>query len=295
MKQVTKAIIPAAGLGTRFLPATKALPKEMLPIIDTPNIQYIVEEAVKAGIKDILLIISGSKKAIEDYFDVNAELEMRLKASKKDEEANMIRAIANMANITFVHQKEPKGLGDAVLCAKTFAAGDPVAVLLGDDLITDDVKPAIGELIEAYYSTNGGTQLGCKEVPDSLLKKYGVVKPKGKASGAVFEVCDMVEKPQTKELAPSNYAVLGRYVLPPQIFDILENTKPGVGGEIQLTDAIKESMKVNPCYACAFTGTRYDIGNKFGYIKAILDYSLKREDLRDDVLNYLKELVKENQ
>ncbi|MFA6829107.1 MAG: UTP--glucose-1-phosphate uridylyltransferase GalU [Bacilli bacterium] len=292
MKKVTKAVIPAAGLGTRFLPATKALPKEMLPIIDTPNLQYIVEEAVKAGITDILLIISGSKKAIEDYFDVNAELEMRLKASKKDEEAKMIRDIANMANITFVHQKEPKGLGDAVLCAKSFAGDDPIAVLLGDDLITSDDKSAIGELIEAYYATNGGTQLGCKEVPTELLKKYGVVKPLAKAEGKNFQICDMVEKPATAELAPSNIAVLGRYVLPPEIFTVLENTKPGVGGEIQLTDAIKESMKLNPCYACIFSGTRYDIGNKFGYIKAIIDYSLKRDDLKDDVMNYLEEIVK---
>ncbi len=292
MQKVRKAVIPAAGLGTRFLPATKALPKEMLPIIDTPNIQYIVGEAVKAGITDILLIISGSKKAIEDYFDVNAELEMRLKDSKKDEEAQMIRDIANMANITFVHQKEPKGLGDAVLCAKGFAAGEPIAVLLGDDLITDDVKPAIGELIEAYERTNGGTQLGCKEVLDELLKKYGVVKPLAKPEGTNFQVCDMVEKPKTKELAPSNIAVLGRYVLPPQIFDILEHTKPGVGGEIQLTDAIKASMEVNPCYACVFTGERYDIGNKFGYIKAIIDFALKRDDLKDEVMDYLKKIVK---
>lgn len=292
MKKVTKAVIPAAGLGTRFLPATKALPKEMLPIVDTPNLQYIIEEAVKAGVTDILLIISGSKKAIEDYFDVNAELEMRLKASGKEEEAKMIRAVSDMVNITYVHQKEPKGLGDAILFAKSFAGDDPIAVLLGDDLITSDEKPAIGELIEAYYKTNGGTQLGCKAVPTDLLKKYGVVKPKGSADGDIFEVCDMVEKPKTPELAPSNIAVLGRYVLPPEIFGILENTKPGVGGEIQLTDAIKESMKVNPCYACVFTGTRYDIGNKFGYVKAIIDYSLKRDDLKDDVKAYLKEVVK---
>jgi UTP--glucose-1-phosphate uridylyltransferase len=293
MKKITKAVIPAAGLGTRFLPATKALPKEMLPIIDTPNLQYIVEEAVKAGITDILLIISGSKKAIEDYFDVNAELEMRLKASKKDAEAQMIRDIANMANITFVHQKEPKGLGDAVLCAKAFAGDDPFAVLLGDDLITDDKKPAIGELMDAYYKTNGGTQLGCKEVPTDMLKKYGVVKPTKKAEGKVFQVCDMIEKPQTPELAPSNIAVLGRYVLPPEIFGILEKTKPGVGGEIQLTDAIKASMAINPCYACVFTGTRYDIGNKFGYIQAIIDYALKRDDLKDQVRAYLEKVVNE--
>lgn len=292
MKKITKAVIPAAGLGTRFLPATKALPKEMLPIVDIPNIQYIVEEAVKAGIKDILIIISGSKEAIENHFDVNAELEMRLRASKKDEQADQIRAIADMANIVYIRQKEPKGLGHAVLSAKPFIGDDPFAVLLGDDLITDDIKPAIGELIEAYEETNGGTVLGCKRVPDELLHKYGVVKPTTESESSLFGVCDMVEKPKDKSLAPSNVAVLGRYVLPGSIFHYLENTKPGVGGEIQLTDAIKASMETNPCYAKVFTGTRYDIGDKFGYVKAIIDFALKREDIGSEVKDYIKTLVK---
>lgn len=291
MKKITKAVIPAAGLGTRFLPITKAMPKEMLPIVDTPNLQYIIQEAVNAGIKDILLIISGSKKAIEDYFDVNAELEMRLKASKKDAVAEELRKISDLANITYVHQKEPKGLGHAVLCAKSFAAGDPIAVLLGDDLITYDEKPAIGEMIQAYYDTNGGTQLGCKEVPDSDLKRYGIVKPKGKAEGKLFEISDFVEKPQTKEEAPSNVACLGRYILPYEIFDILEDTKAGVGGEIQLTDAIQKSMAINPVYACIFTGTRYDIGDKFGYLKATIDFALKREDVGPALRDYIKEIA----
>jgi UTP--glucose-1-phosphate uridylyltransferase len=292
MQKITKAVIPAAGLGTRFLPATKALPKEMLPIVDIPNIQYIVEEAVKAGIKDILIIISGSKEAIEDHFDVNAELEMRLRASGKNEQADQIRAIADMANIVYIRQKEPKGLGHAVLSAKPFIGDEPFAVLLGDDLITDDVKPAIGELIEAYEETNGGTVLGCKRVPDELLHKYGVVKPTGEATGTLFPVCDMVEKPKDKSIAPSNVAVLGRYVLPGCIFHYLENTKPGVGGEIQLTDAIKASMESNPCYAKVFTGTRYDIGDKFGYVKAIIDYALKRDDIGEQVKEYIKSLAK---
>jgi UTP--glucose-1-phosphate uridylyltransferase len=265
----------------------------MLPIIDTPNIHYIVEEAVKAGIKDILIIVSASKEAIEDYFDVNAELEMRLKASKKDKEAEEIRAIANMANIVFIRQKEPRGLGDAVLYAKSFVGDEPFAVLLGDDLITDDKKPAIGELIQAYYDHQGGTVLGCKKVDTAVLHKYGVVKPKDKALGKVFEVCDMVEKPQDPKLAPSHVAVLGRYVLPPQIFTILEHTKPGVGGEIQLTDAIRTSMKKIPCYACIFTGTRYDIGDKFGYVQAIIDYALKREDLGPRVKEYIQKIAAE--
>lgn len=291
MQKITKAVIPAAGLGTRFLPATKALPKEMLPIVDIPNIEYIVKEVVKAGIKDILIIISGSKEAIEDHFDVNAELEMRLRASRKDKQADQIRAIADMANIVYIRQKEPKGLGHAVLSAKPFIGNEPFAVLLGDDLITDDIKPAIGELIDAYYETNGGTILGCKRVPQNLLHKYGVVKPMGDYNTNMFQVNDMVEKPKDPSLAPSDVAVLGRYVLPGCIFDYLEKTKAGVGGEIQLTDAIKASMETNPCYAKIFTGTRYDIGDKFGYVKAIIDFSLNREDIGQDVKAYIKELA----
>ena len=291
MKKVTKAVIPAAGLGTRFLPATKALPKEMLPIIDIPNIHYIVKEAVLAGITDILIIISGTKESIEDYFDVNAELESRLIASGKTEQAKEMREIANLANIVYVRQKEPRGLGDAIHYAKSFAGDDPIAVLLGDDLITYDEKPAIGELIDAYYKTDGGTILGCKRVPKDMLKKYGVVKPCGDSTAKIFEINDMVEKPKDPSLAPSDVAVLGRYVLNPEIFEIIENTRPGVGGEIQLTDAIKTSMSVKPVYSCVFTGTRYDIGDKFGYIKAIIDFALKRDDLKDRVADYIKEVA----
>ncbi len=293
MKKITKAVIPAAGLGTRFLPATKALPKEMLPIIDTPNIQYIVEEAVKAGIKDILIIISDSKEAIRHHFEVNESLEQRLIASGKTKEAELIRHIAELANVSFVYQNEPKGLGAAILYAEEFAAGEDFAVMLGDDLIDADEVPAIGELIEAYEKTNGGTVLGCRRVERERLKKYGVVKPKYGYDGKIFEVVDMVEKPKDPDLAPSDVAVLGRYVLPNRIFETLRETKPGVGGEIQLTDAIKESISYNPCYACIFTGERYDIGDKFGYIKATIDYALKREDLGPQVREYIESLIKE--
>lgn len=292
MKKITKAVIPAAGMGTRFLPATKALPKEMLPIIDTPNIHYIVKEAVEAGIKDILIIVSSAKEAIEDYFDVNYELETRLHENGKDEQVRQIREIANMANICFVRQKEPKGLGDAIKYARTFVGDEPFAVMLGDDLIDDSEKPAIGELIDAYYETEG-TILGCHRVPQNLLKKYGVVKPFDKADGKVFQVTDMVEKPKDPSLAPSDVAVLGRYVLPPEIFEVLDRTPKGVGGEIQLTDAIKLSLEQRKCYACIFTGERYDIGDKFGYIKATLDFALRRDDLKDNVRDYILKLAKE--
>ncbi len=290
MNKVTKAVIPAAGLGTRFLPATKALPKEMLPIIDTPNIHYIVKEAVEAGIKDILIIVSHAKEPIEDYFDVNYELETRLREAGKEKQAEEIREIANIANIFYVRQKEPKGLGNAISYARSFASGEPIAVLLGDDLIDDSERPAIGELMEAYEKTEG-TILGCRKVPRERLKKYGVVKPTTKAEGKVFEVSDMIEKPKDPSLAPSDIAVLGRYVLPPEIFDVIDRTPKGVGGEIQLTDAIKLSLQLRKCYACLFTGQRYDIGDKFGYIKATIDFALRRDDLREDVLEYLRHLV----
>ncbi len=291
MKKITKAIIPAAGLGTRFLPATKAMPKEMLPIIDTPNIQYIVEEAVKAGISDILVIISDSKESIRHHFESNEELEQRLISTGKTKEAELIRNISKLANVSYAYQNDPTGLGAAILYAEDFVNGEDFAVMLGDDLIDSDEKPAIGELIEVYENTNGSTVLGCQRVERERLKKYGVVKPKGDYSSRVFEVVDMVEKPKDPDTAPSDVAVLGRYVLPNRIFDTLRETKPGVGGEIQLTDAIKASVAYNPCYACIFTGERYDIGDKFGFIKATIDYALKREDLGPQVKEYIESLV----
>lgn len=263
----------------------------MLPIIDIPNIHFIVKEAVEAGIKDILIIISSAKESIADYFDNNFELDARLRASGKVKEADELKEISNLANIVFVRQKEPKGLGDAILYAKSFVGDEPFAVLLGDDLIDDSVKPAIGELIDAYEKT-GGTILGCQRVDKSLLYKYGVVKPKDESDSKLFEIVDMVEKPKTPETTPSDVAALGRYILPPEIFDILENTKPGAGNEIQLTDAIRNSLETRPCYACIFTGKRYDIGDKFGYIEAVIDNALKRDDLKTKLISYLKTKLK---
>ena len=294
MNKITKAIIPAAGFGTRFLPATKALPKEMFPIIDIPNIHCIVNEAVKAGIKDILIILTNQKAIIKDYFGVNQELDSRLRADGKIQIAEELQGISKLANISYVIQEKPNGSGGAILEAKEFANGEDIAILYGDDLIDYDEKSAIGELIEAYEKTNGGSQLGCQYIPDENLHMYGIVKPKTTADSKIFEVSGFVEKPKTKEDSPSNYAALGRYILPNKIFEILESCKPTKSGEILLTDAILESMKTHPCYGCVFTGKRYDIGNKAGYVKALIDYSLKREDLREEILSYMRETVSKN-
>ena len=287
--KVRKAIIPAAGLGTRFLPATKSLPKEMLPIVDIPIIQYIVEEAVKSGIEEILIITNGSKHSMENHFDVNFELETRLRMSGKDKDADAIRAIANMANVCYVRQKEPKGLGHAVLCAKTFVGNEPFAVLLGDDLIINKGgKPVLKQLIDAYEETYSSV-VGVQEVARKDVSKYGVVKPV-KEDGRLIQISDFVEKPAV-EVAPSNFAVLGRYVLAPEIFEILETQTPGKGGEIQLTDAIRTLMDKDSVYAYNFEGFRYDVGDKFGFVRATIDFALDREDLGEATKNYIKELA----
>lgn len=289
MKRIRKAIIPAAGLGTRFLPATKSLPKEMLPIVDTPTIQYIVEEAVKSGIEEILIITNGNKHSMENHFDVNFELETRLRNSHKDKDADAIRAIANMANIFYVRQKEPKGLGHAVSCAKSFVGDEPFAVLLGDDLIINkNGKPVLRQLIDVYENT-GSSVVGVQEVSLKDVSKYGVVKPI-RQDNRTIEISDFVEKPPV-ELAPSRYAVLGRYVLTPAIFDILEHQAPGKGGEIQLTDAIRTLMDKEHVYAYDFEGFRYDVGDKFGFIRATIDFALDRDDLKEQTKNYIKELA----
>lgn len=289
MKRIRKAIIPAAGLGTRFLPATKSLPKEMLPIVDTPTIQYIVEEAVKSGIEEILIITNGNKHSMENHFDVNFELETRLRNSHKDKDADAIRAIANMANIFYVRQKEPKGLGHAVSCAKSFVGDEPFAVLLGDDLIINkNGKPVLRQLIDVYENT-GSSVVGVQEVSLKDVSKYGVVKPI-RQDNRTIEISDFVEKPPV-ELAPSRYAVLGRYVLTPAIFDILEHQAPGKGGEIQLTDAIRTLMDNEHVYAYDFEGFRYDVGDKFGFIRATIDFALDRDDLKEQTKNYIKELA----
>lgn len=287
MKKITKAVIPAAGLGTRFLPATKAMPKEMLPIIDIPTIQYIVEEAVQSGITDLLIITSRSKKAIEDHFDINVELECALTKSGKTQVISELRKISDMVNVQFIRQQEQKGLGHAVYHAKTFAAGEPFAVLLGDDVVHSEV-PCLKQMIDVYEK-HPGTILGVQTVSYDNISKYGALDC-SKVEDRVYRVKDMVEKPK-KEEAPSNIAVLGRYILEPEIFDALEKTKPGAGGEIQLTDAIKMLCESGKVYGYDFIGRRYDVGDKFGYLQAMVEYALRRDDLGDVFSEYLKEII----
>ncbi len=291
-RNVRKAVIPAAGLGTRFLPATKAIPKEMLPLVDIPTIQYIVKEAVASGIEEILIITNSNKHCMENHFDRSYELENRLLESNKQEEYNMICDIAEMANIYYVRQKEPKGLGHAILCAKSFIGEEPFAVLLGDDVVENgDGAPALKQLIDVYNKVQASV-VGVQTVPDEDVSKYGIVEPeKGESvENRQVKLRSMVEKPKM-EAAPSNMAVLGRYVLTPEIFDYLETQKPGAGGEIQLTDAIKNLMISQSVYAYDFEGIRYDVGDKFGFIKATIEYALEREELKDKLQAYLKELA----
>ncbi len=285
--KVRKAIIPAAGLGTRFLPATKAQPKEMLPIVDKPTIQYIIEEAVDSGIEEILIITGRNKRAIEDHFDRSIELEIALEEKGKDELLSQIKDISNMVNIHYIRQKEPKGLGHAINCAKSFVGDEPFAVLLGDDIVYSE-KPCLKQLIDVFdqYKT---TILGVQTVPEEDVNKYGIVEGKYIEDG-VYKVKNLVEKP-AKEEAPSNIAILGRYIITPEIFDILDNTAPGAGGEIQLTDALKELSRKQAMYAYKFKGTRYDVGNKLGFLQANLEYALRRDDLKKDFKKYLTELM----
>ena len=277
-KKIRKAIIPAAGLGTRFLPATKAQPKEMLPIVDKPTIQYIIEEAVASGIEEILIITGRSKKCIEDHFDKSVELELELEKSGKEEMLKMVREISDMVDIHFIRQKEPRGLGHAISCAKTFVGNEPFAVLLGDDIVYNEGKPCLKQLIDCYdeYKTS---VLGVQTVEAKDVNKYGIVNGIH-IEDRVYKVKGLVEKPPVEE-APSNVAILGRYIITPQIFKILEETKPGKGGEIQLTDALLKLIDEEAMYAYDFEGTRYDVGDKLGFLKATVEYALRREDLRD--------------
>lgn len=286
--RVNKAIIPAAGLGTRFLPATKAQPKEMLPIVDKPTLQYIIEEAVNSGIEEILIITGRNKKSIEDHFDRSVELELELESKGKTELLEEVRKISNMVNIHFIRQKEPKGLGHAIYCAKTFIGNEPFAVLLGDDIVYSE-KPCLKQMIEAYdeYKTS---ILGVQEVPHEEVNKYGVVDGLH-VEDRVYKVKDLVEKPAVDE-APTDMAILGRYIINPGIFEILEHTKPGKGGEIQLTDALKELAQKEAMYAYNFEGRRYDVGDKQGFLEATVEYALRREDLKDNFMKYLKGIVK---
>ena len=284
---VKKAIIPAAGLGTRFLPATKSQPKEMLPIVDKPTLQYIIEEAIESGIEEILIITGRNKKSIEDHFDKSVELELELEQKGKLEMLEMVRDISNMVNIHYIRQKEPKGLGHAIHCAKSFIGNEPFAVLLGDDIV-DAKTPCLKQLINTYdeYKT---TILGVQEVAKEDTNKYGILDVKH-IEDRVYKVKDMVEK-RSVDSAPSNIAILGRYIINPSIFDILENQAPGKGGEIQLTDALKTLSTQEAIYAYNFEGRRYDVGDKFGFLEATIDFALKRDELRDDLLNYMKEVV----
>ena len=288
-KKIRKAIIPAAGLGTRFLPATKAQPKEMLPIVDKPTIQYIIEEAVASGIEEILIITGRSKKCIEDHFDKSVELELELEKSGKEQMLKMVREISDMVDIHFIRQKEPKGLGHAISCAKTFVGNEPFAVLLGDDIVYNEGKACLKQLIDCYdeYKTS---VLGVQTVEAKDVNKYGIVNGIH-IEDRVYKVKGLVEKPPVEE-APSNVAILGRYIITPQIFKILEETKPGKGGEIQLTDALLNLISEEAMYAYDFEGTRYDVGDKLGFLKATVEYALRREDLRDGFIEYLNTLKK---
>ena len=289
MQKVTKAVIPAAGLGTRFLPATKACPKEMLPIVDKPTIQYIIEEALASGIKDILIITGHNKRSIEDHFDYNPELELNLREHGKDELLALVKEIGDI-NLHYIRQKEPKGLGHAILCAKSFVGDEPFAVLLGDDVVYNEEKPCLQQLLDVYDAT-GASVLGCQTVPQEKVSSYGIVASEATKDARIFKVNDMVEKPAVEE-APSRLAVLGRYVITPEIFAILEQTAPGRGGEIQLTDALKVLAKVQAMYAYDFVGRRYDVGDKQGYLEATVEYALRRPELREKFLCYLQEIMK---
>ncbi|WP_270505013.1 UTP--glucose-1-phosphate uridylyltransferase GalU [Paraclostridium sordellii] len=287
-KRVRKAIIPAAGLGTRFLPATKSQPKEMLPIVDKPTLQYIIEEAVNSGIEEILIVTGRSKKSIEDHFDRSIELELELEQKGKLDMLKIVQDISNMVDIYFIRQKEPKGLGHAIYCAKSFVGDEPFAVLLGDDIV-DSEKPCLKQLIGAYDEYNTSI-LGVQEVAKENTDKYGILDVKH-IEDRVYKVNDMVEKPKVEE-APSNIAILGRYIITPAIFEILENQKPGKGGEIQLTDALKTLGEHEAIYAYNFEGKRYDVGDKLGFLKATVDYALKRPELKSDFIEFLKEKVR---
>ncbi|KTT86769.1 UTP--glucose-1-phosphate uridylyltransferase [Mammaliicoccus sciuri] len=286
MNKIKKAIIPAAGLGTRFLPATKAMPKEMLPILDKPTIQYIVEEAARAGIEDIIIVTGKHKRAIEDHFDIQKELETTLYEKGKLELLDKVQYSTELANIFYVRQKEQKGLGHAIYTAKQFIGNEPFAVLLGDDIVESD-NPAIKQLMEQYEAT-GKSVIGVQTVPETETHRYGIIDPKEQVE-RLYEVNRFVEKPE-QGTAPSNLAIMGRYVLSPRIFDYLENQDEGSGGEIQLTDAIERLNKDDKVYAYDFEGQRYDVGEKIGFVKTTIEYALKDQGMRDEIIRYLQSL-----
>ncbi|WP_313291108.1 UTP--glucose-1-phosphate uridylyltransferase GalU [Exiguobacterium sp.] len=286
MKKITKAISPAAGLGTRFLPATKAMPKEMLPILDKPTIQYIVEEAAKAGIEDIIIVTGKHKRAIEDHFDNQKELEITLENSGKTELLEKVQFSTNLANIFYVRQKEQKGLGHAILTAKQFIGNEPFAVLLGDDIVESD-DPAIKQLMDVYEQTEKSV-IGVQEVRPEETHRYGIIDPVSQ-NGRLYDVKKFVEKPASGT-APSNLAIMGRYVLTPDIFDYLADQEEGAGGEIQLTDAIERLNADSQVFAYDFEGNRYDVGEKLGFVKTTIEYALKDAEMRDELKAFIKTL-----
>jgi len=285
--KVKKAVIPAAGFGTRFLPATKSMPKEMLTIVDRPAIHYVVEELIEAGIEDILIIIGRNKEEIANYFDRSPELEIFLKDKHKEALYDMTENIANMANIHYVRQKEARGLGHAVYCAKTFVGNEPFALLLGDDLVYS-TTPCIKQLADMYDKYES-TILGVQSVPKDQVNKYGIVDGL-KVDEDLYEVKNMIEKPSVED-APSNIAILGRYILTPDIFEMIEQTAPGKGDEIQLTDALRSLLDHKEIYAYEFDGKRYDTGDKLGYLKATVEYALRNEELSEDFRAYLRTII----
>ncbi|HJC04244.1 UTP--glucose-1-phosphate uridylyltransferase GalU [Ligilactobacillus hohenheimensis] len=286
--KVRKAIIPAAGLGTRFLPATKAMPKEMLPIVDKPTIQYIVEEARESGIEDILIITGKNKRPIEDHFDSVPELEQNLKAKGKTKMLELVEETTDL-NIYFIRQSHPRGLGDAVLMAKDFVGNEPFVVMLGDDLMKDEV-PLTKQLMDRYEETNAST-LAVMKVPHEEVNKYGVIDPAAETRPGLYDVRRFVEKPAVEE-APSDLAIIGRYLLTPEIFGMLETQQPGAGNEIQLTDAIDRLNKVQRVFAHEFKGDRFDVGYKFGYLKTSIQFGLKHPEVKDELTAYIKQLAK---
>ena len=288
MQKITKAIIPAAGFGTRFLPATKSQPKEMLPVVDKPTIQYIVEEAVESGIEDILIVIGRYKSSIEDHFDRSVELEMELEKKGKYDMLEQIQNIAGMANIQFVRQKPALGLGHAVYCARNFIGNEPFAVMLGDDIVDSPGYPCLKQMMDLYEKEQCSI-LGVKEVARQDLNKYGIVDG-DKIGEGIYTVRSLVEKPKPEE-APSNVAIMGRYIITPEIFNILEKTAPGAGDEIQLTDALKTLALKEKMLAYAFKGRRHDVGDKLGFLQATVEFALQRDDLKDDFIAYLEQIV----
>lgn len=288
MKRVRKAIIPAAGLGTRFLPATKAMPKEMLPIVDKPTIQYIIEEAMESGIEDLIIVTGKGKRAIEDHFDHNFELEQNLIEKEKYDLLEKVRHSSGI-NLHYIRQKEPKGLGHAVWCARKFIGNEPFAVLLGDDIVQAET-PCLKQLINEYDNT-GTSVIGVQTVGDEQTHRYGIIDPLTK-EGKLYQVNKFVEKPK-QGTAPSNLAIMGRYVLTPEIFEILENQETGAGGEIQLTDAIQSLNEQQNVYAYDFDGKRYDVGEKFGFIQTTIEFALQQEDLKTELLELMQNLVEQ--